>query len=99
MPYVVGGSEMPQIPSMHVAKRRSGAWRVLPVTTGFGSDTSPARLTFIFTTQGELNGRDVIIVGSTHGDAELLELVRVGSQLAATTHRRIFVIPFCASGV
>ncbi len=43
----------------------------------------------------ELSGKDVVFVGSTHTDDDLLELYRVGSSLADLgTRRRIFVIPY-----
>lgn len=42
-----------------------------------------------------LLGRDVVVVGATHSDDNLLELYRLGCQLADLgTRRRIFVIPF-----
>jgi len=42
-----------------------------------------------------LMGKDVIFVGSTHTDDDLLELYRVGCGLAEHgTRRRIFIIPF-----
>lgn len=43
----------------------------------------------------DLMGKDVIFVGSTHTDEDLLEIIRVGSALAGYgAKRRIFVIPF-----
>lgn len=43
----------------------------------------------------ELIGKEVIIVGSTHTDADLLELYRVGSALTQYgVRKRTFVIPF-----
>ena len=43
----------------------------------------------------ELAGKDVVFVGATHTDDDLLELYRVGSSLADLgTRRRIFVIPY-----
>jgi ribose-phosphate pyrophosphokinase len=43
----------------------------------------------------ELSGKDVVFVGATHTDDDLLELYRVGSSLADLgTRRRIFVIPY-----
>ncbi len=43
-----------------------------------------------------LKGRDILIVGSTHTDPALLEIMRLGIGLATTyqTRRRIFAIPF-----
>ena len=47
------------------------------------------------TERGELMGKDVILVGSTHTDESIEEMYRVGCALAAYgTRRRIFVIPF-----
>ncbi len=43
----------------------------------------------------DVAGKDVVIVGSTHTDTDLLEIYRVGSLLAELgSRRRIFVIPF-----
>lgn len=43
----------------------------------------------------ELLGTDVIYVGSSHNDLDLLELYRVGCALAGYgTRRRVFVVPF-----
>lgn len=43
----------------------------------------------------ELSGKDVVFVGATHTDDDLLELYRVGCALADLgTRRRIFVIPY-----
>lgn len=45
--------------------------------------------------EGELTNKDVVFVGATHTDDDLLELYRVGSNLAeAGTRRRIFIIPY-----
>jgi len=44
---------------------------------------------------GELTGKSVIFVGSTHTDSDIMELYSVGCTLAEYgTLRRIFVIPF-----
>lgn len=43
----------------------------------------------------DLAGEDVVVVGSTHTDKDLLELYRLGATLADLgTRRRIFIIPF-----
>jgi hypothetical protein len=40
-------------------------------------------------------GKDAIYVGSLHNDEDILEILRVGTQLAMCgTNRRVFLIPF-----